>query len=543
MALFVKRLLPLAALLYGAPILAQATAAPAKPACDAAEGAKGSAARATLSVNIAREATTPVVAANNLKNAVKVMETPEKGDDPIADAYALGTALSLWANQPGVGLTPKRGTLGFTTRPDATIDIPFTLDSLFRIVEAAKPSCSDYTAYWRAGQKFYLDAVNGAINSLNADKLDSAEYYAIQADRLYGKSPYGDMVLGGVYSKKNDIPKALQYWTKAAETAAADTSYRDVRRQMLANIANAYMNEANAATGPERVAAARKASEAFVQLLAVPGTRGSYVTIGRQNLQSAYLMAGDTAAAAKSWNELAANPTAYEYQDLLNSAVNAARANHLAESGKLFEATLATNPYSRDALYNVAVTYLTAEQNEKVGPVVVRLVAVDPGNPENYNLAARAYLAMAKAAEKAKNNKGTTAYNDSTITWYNSGNKLPIEVTFREFSPTDKNVTIAGTVLDRRDKSDAANQPPPAAAAAPAKGAKGKAAPAPKAAPAKSYPPQTYTLTFSALDKTGAVVGTPETVTTNSLQPGQTDKFTVRITGANIVAYKYVIAP
>jgi tetratricopeptide (TPR) repeat protein len=381
--------------------------------------------------------------------------------------------------------------------------------------------------------------VNGAINALNADKLDSAEYLAKQADRIYSLSPYGTMVLGTVYNKRNDNSKAVEYWTKAAESANKDTAYRDVRRQMLANVGNVYMTQANTLSGAEKVTAARKAADTFGQLLAVPGTRGSFVSISRQSLQTAYLIAGDTAAAAKSWNELAANPSAYEYQDLLNSAVNAARGNRVQESGKLFEATLAANPFSRDALYNVAVTYLTLEQNEKVGPIVTRLVDVDPGNPENFNLAARAYLSMAKVAQNAKNTKLSSAYNDSTVQLYNNGNKLPIEVTFREFSPTDKQVTIAGTVLDRRDKSDQANTPAPAPA--PAKGAKGAKATAPAKPAPKMYPPQSYTLTFSALDKAGNVVGT-ETVTSASIQPGQTDKFSVKIQGANIAAYRYKIS-
>jgi hypothetical protein len=535
MALFGRRLLPVVALLAGMPALAQA---PAKPSCDPAESPKGNAARALLSVNIAREAASPAVAGTNLKNAVKLLEKVDKNDNPVEDAYVLGTALSLWANQPGIGLTPKRGALGFTERTEANIDIPVTLDSLFTIVESSKPACQDFTAYWRAGQKFYLDVVNGAINALNADKLDSAEYFANQANRIYAASPYGSMVLGSVYLKRNDRAKAIQYYGKAADAASKDTSYRDVRRQMLANLADIYMTDANTLTGAEKVAAARKAAETYQQLLAVPGTKGAFVNIGRQNMQVAYMLAGDTASAAKSWNELAANPSAYDYQDLLNSAVNAARANRVGESGKLFEATLAANPYSRDALYNVAVTYLTMEQNEKVGPIVARLVDVDPGNPENYNLAARAYLSMAKAAEKAKNSKLASAYNDTTLSWYNRGNKLPIEVTFREFSPTDKQVTIGGTVLDRRDKGDQ-NEQSQAAAAPPAKGAKGKAAPAKPAA--KTYPPRTYTITFTALDKSGNAVGT-ESVTTNSLTPGQTDKFSVKIPGAAIAAYRYKIS-
>ena len=99
----------------------------------------------------------------------------------------LGSALALWMNQPDVGFTPKRSAVGFTTNPEATIDLPASIDSLFKIVEAKKPGCAYYTAYWRGGQQAYLDLVNNAIDALNADKLDSAQYYATQANKLYSR--------------------------------------------------------------------------------------------------------------------------------------------------------------------------------------------------------------------------------------------------------------------------------------------------------------------------------------------------------------------
>ena len=534
MALFAKKFLALGVTLLVSSV-AGAQAAPAKPACDVGETATGNAARATLSVNLAREAASPVVAGTNLKNAVKLLETPAPGDNAITNAYVLGEALSLWANQPGIGLTPTRGTLGFSTNAAATLDIPSTLDSLFKLVETAKPNCLEYTAYWRAGQKFYLDLVNGAINAMNSEKLDSAEYFATQANRLYGASPYGTMILGGVASKRGNTARAIEYWTKAAESANRDTSYRDVRRQMLASVGSAYLDQGATATGAEKIAAYRKAADAYVQLIAIPGTHGQYLTGGRQQLETAYLMAGDTAAAAKVWAPMLASPGDYEYNDLLNSAVNAARANRSADAGKLFEATLAQNPYNRDALFNVAVTYLSMEQNDKIGPIVERLVAVDPGNPDNYNLAARAYLALGKAAQAAKKAPLAGAYNDSTVAWYNRGNSLPVEVTFTEFSPNDKNVTLAGSVLDRRDKIEANATPP--VGAKPVKGAKAKAGMKPEV---KSFAPKAITMSFTALDKTGQALGT-ETVTTEPLSPGQRSKFKFTINAPNVAAYRYKI--
>jgi hypothetical protein len=531
MALFGKLTLAGVALAAAASGLGAQAPAATPPKCDIGDVMKGNTARATLSFGVAQQATGTPVAASNLKTVVKLVETPEKsGDEPVGRAYVLGEALSLWLNQPGVKPVSKRGDLGFTVNPEGTVDIVAALDSAFKVVEAAKPNCLDNTAYYRGGHKFYLDAANGAINSLNADKLDSAEYYATQANRLYPASPYGTMVLAGVAAKRNETPKAIEYWTKAADLASHDSSYRDVRRQMLASAGSAYMTQAQSASGAQRAEAARKAADVYGQLVAVPGTTGQYLYGGRQNYQSALLMAGDTAGFVKSYSDLVANPSAYSYQDLLNSAVNAARSNKNADAVKLFEGTLALNPYNRDALFNLAVTYLALEQNDKVSPVVTRLVAVDPANPENYNLGARAYLNLAKAAQAAKKTTVAAAYNDSTLTWYSKGDKLPIEVTFTEFSPSEAQVVVGGSVLDRRDKIGA-----DAPAARPAKG-KAPAKPAAKSGLAA----KAVTLKFEALDKSGSPIGS-QTVTTEPLSPGKTATFTAKIAAPNAVAYRYTV--
>jgi Putative Zn-dependent protease, contains TPR repeats len=297
---------------------------------------------------------------------------------------------------------------------------------------------------------------------------------------------------------------------------------------MLANAGSTYLSQAQSASGAQRAEAARKAADVYGQLVAVPGTTGQYLYGGRQNYQTALLLAGDTAAFVKSYGEMIANPSRYGYQDLLNSAVNAARSNRNADAVKLFEGTLAQNPYNRDALFNLAVTYLALDQNDKVAPIATRLVAVDPGNPENYNLAAQAYLRLAKAAQAAKKTALSAAYNDSTLTWYSRGDKLPIEVTFTEFSPSDNQIVIGGNVLDRRDKVGAEV---PAA-----KPAKGKAA----AKSAASMAPKAVTLKFEALDKSGAAIGS-ETVTTEPLTPGKSAKFSTKVTASNAAAYRYTI--
>jgi hypothetical protein len=542
MAVFV-RFLPAAALLAATAtsLSAQATPAqnaqPSQPVCEASQTSGSVGARANLSLQLAMkdQKANPANSAKNLQQAVKTLEGAAKGEE-LNRAYMLGSVLALWLNQPNVGYTPKRSVVGFSTNPDATIDLPATIDSLFKIVEASKPGCSYYTAYWRGGQQAYLDMVNNAIAALNADKLDSAQYYATLANKLYSGSPYGAMVLGNIANKKNNNDEAIKQWQAAATAAAGDTVYRDVQRQVLGNIASVYLTTARDEKTPKeaKAEAAKKAADAYNQLLAVPGTSGSVAAGARQNLQQALLITGDTSSVTKSYADMLANPTAYDYQSLLTSAVAAVRANRNADAAKLFENVLVVNPYNRDALFNLAVTHLTMAQYDKVPALVTRLVAVDPANPENSLLAARAYVEIAKTRKGA----AQSATNDTTLTWFNRSQKLPVEVNFTEFNPGEKQLEIAGTVLDRRDKAAQADQGGTASGSS----AAARAAAAKKAAAAAAaIPPKAVTLKFDALDKAGAVLGS-QSVTTEALQPGKTASFRVKIDAANAVAYRYTLA-
>jgi tetratricopeptide (TPR) repeat protein len=538
MAVFV-RVLPAVVLLAATATSLQAQGTPAQPpACEASQPGGSVGARANLSLQLAMkdQKTNPANAAKNLQAAVKTLEAPTKGEE-LNRAYMLGSVLALWLNQPSVGYTPKRSVVGFSTNPEANIDLPGTIDSLFKIVEASKPGCSYYTAYWRGGQQAYLDMVNNGIAALNADKLDSAEYYATMANKLYSGSPYGAMVLGNIANKRNKNDEAMKYWQEAATAAATDTVYRDVERQVLGNIASVYMNSARDDKAPKaaQVEAAKKAAEAYNKLLAVPGTSGAVSANARQNLQQALLMTGDTSSVTKSYADMLTNPSAYDYQALLTSAVAAVRANRNDDAAKLFANVLQVNPYNRDALFNLAVTHLNMGQYDKVAPLVTRLVAVDPGNPENYLLAARAYVEVAKTR---KGSAATSAVNDTTLSWFNRGQKLPVEVTFSEFSPGEKQLVIAGHVLDRRDKAAQVDQTSTTSGGS----AAARAAAAKKAAAAKaSFAPKAVTLKFDAIDKSGAVLGS-KSVTTDALQPGKSAAFRVEIDAPNAAAYRYTIA-
>src|SRR5689334_8271196 len=112
MAVFV-RILPAAALLVAtAASLGAQQAAATPPACDATQPTNASALKASLTLQSAlkTQKTDPAGAAKNLTSTVKALDAGDKAPD-AATAYAMGSALALWMNQPGIGLTPKRSAL------------------------------------------------------------------------------------------------------------------------------------------------------------------------------------------------------------------------------------------------------------------------------------------------------------------------------------------------------------------------------------------------------------------------------------------------
>src|SRR5438105_2032499 len=108
---------------------------------------------------------------------------------------------------------------------------------------------------------------------------------------------------------------------------------------------------------------------------------------------------------------------------------------------KAYEAGLAKNPYSRDALYNLAgVSYLIGD-SASVLPLAQRLYAVDPLN--------RSTLAKVAGGWQLKGKK------DSVLYYLQVADSLPVEITVSSFSVTEKGVSLDGQMTNFRPKASA----------------------------------------------------------------------------------------
>jgi tetratricopeptide (TPR) repeat protein len=479
---------------------AQAAPAGGQRACQVDENS-GQLGKAVLSISLAQsnqQSQKFAEAANHLRNAVKTLEKPDKRNE-LGQRLVLGKALALWLNQPEIGPTPTRGTLGFTQSPEAPIDLVAAVDSNFAAVEAANAACESETGPWRA-QKPWLTLVNQAIETVNSGKPDSAEALANRSLRLYRRAPYAYMVLASVAQNRGQITQALRYHQQAVE-AAADTSHADARRQSLLAMANLAAEVADTATGAARAQFAREARTAYERLIG-EAPNSPQAGQARAGLSRAHLIAGDTAAFRSAYRDQINNPDKYDYRDLLASAVAAARSEQWADAAALFENVAKLNPYNRDALYNLAVSYHELGQFEKMLPYLRRLVAIDPSNADNWMLIARAYNGLGRAAQKAKNTALAKTYNDSTVKYFQQSEKLPINIVFTEFNTGEAKGTLSGTIENRTDAE------------------------------------KSYTLRIEFLDKAGNVVGTKE-APVGPVAPKAKGRFSVTAEGQNIAAFRY----
>lgn len=518
-----------------------ANAGAQQKACEIDEGTPSPVARAVLDLQLAQTAAKPENAAKSLGDAVKHVTEGDRTKNPAGRAFVYGKTLVYWLAQPNMtsGMT-TRGAVGFLTEPTAPFDIIAGIDSAFTVVETANPECASSTAPWRQ-QKGWVDLVNQAIQLNNDGKTAEAVAAAKRSLQLSRNAPYGYMVLAQAAAKNNQSKDAITNY-KAAIAAANDTSaaMSDTRRGLQQALGQYAADLAEAATGDDKALFMSESKAAYAALGKDPGTK--YADAARNGQARLATLSGDTAAIKGSYADQLANPGAFSYNSLMLAAVTAAKANQTRDAIKLFEAARSVNQYHRDVLYNLARLYLLDSAYDKGIPVARQLIAVDPSNPDNYQLIAIAYASKqkkyqamqkmydstAKALGKRANTPGVkaaamkaiidsaakmnafiTAYADSTKVSVDSAlkyndvqMKLPARVSFTEFTPTDTKTTIGGSVANLSDQS------------------------------------KTFTLKIEFVDKSGTVVATQE-VPVGPVEAHKSMSFTATGTGAGIVAFRY----
>jgi tetratricopeptide (TPR) repeat protein len=477
-----------------APVAAQDPAQIAAT-CDPTANTRGDIAKAQFSMTRAIAA---VEKGNPTRDLQEVLRLVESGNDnPTARNYLRGEAYILWLMQPNMPAVVTRSALGLTTNPTATIDLYVAADSAFTMVEKASPECALVITQWRQ-QKPWLNALNGAINALNAGQLDSAETLAKRSLILDRSAPYAYSVLGSIAQNRKNWTAANDYWKQALAAAGTDTAYADVRTKTMYEIASSTSERADAATGAAKRAASREAIKPWQDYIAV-ANNDLLLADAIDNVSRMYMQAGDSASIPAIYASMLSNPAKYGELTLVHAGVVATRNGRHADAIKLFDAALAQNPQSRDAINNLAATYIQNNEFTKAFPLIDRLVVLDPSNPDNPLLYAFAYQGMYKGTKDKKLQK---IYTDSLVYFNNKSENATVKVGVNEFTRRPNETLLAGTV-ENRDKAA-----------------------------------KTYNLTVEFLDKSGSVIAT-ETTTVGPVSPKAKQTFRVRSAMGGVYGYRY----
>jgi tetratricopeptide (TPR) repeat protein len=463
--------------------------------CDPTANTQGDVAKAQFSMT---RALASLDKGNSTRDVQDVLRLVDNGNDhPTARAYLRGEAYIVYLMQPNAQAVVPRSALGLTTNPTATIDLYAGADSAFTIVEKAAPECAAIISQWRQ-QKPWLNALNGAINALNSGQLDSAETLAKRSLLLDRRAPYAYSVLGSIARQRKDLATANDYWKQTIAAAGTDTTYADVRTKTMYEMASSATDRAESATGAAKRAAAKDAEQAWQNYIAA-ADNDLLLSDALDNAARAYNAAGDSATVPTLYAPMLANPSKYGELTLVHAGVVATRNGRQADAVKLFEAALAANPYSRDAVNNLAATYIQSNQFTKAFPLIDKLVAMDPSNPDNPLLYAFAYQGLYKGTKDKKLQK---IYTDSLVYFNNQSENATVKLMVKEFTRRNNGTILSGTIENR------------------------------------GATPKTYNLSIDLLDKNGNVVGT-ETTTVGPVAPKSVGTFKITSTAGGVYGYRY----
>jgi len=460
--------------------------------------AKNSLARAIAGIGDVNKAASDAVKELD-KNSAKIREQNESGYYMI-----LGQTYAWFAARQGQSAVVRRAEVGHTTQPEATIDLLTAADSAFDAVERLAPGCAAETNDYR--RPAWAPLVNAAAELINNDQLDSAEKLIKRADIIYQASPHTAYFSAIIAQKRNDIAGAIAANKRTLdmitpEQAAKEEGTGQIRNQVMYNYAVLLAAQADMQSGEQQKGTAREAVAAYRAFLeAYPSDEQR--TSAQAGLGRMLGMLGDTAAVASVFAEMSADPSKYTEAQLLEGGTNAFNAGRFDAAAKLFEAVLQRNPYYRDALFNLANTYWSRKEWDKMLPVARRLTQVDPNNPDSWQLLAIGYKGRGDIAKAAKNLALERAMYDTAVKNVERKNALTSKVTFTQFSHDGPKHTLRGTIENLSAK------------------------------------PATYTVRFEFLDKEGTAVAAKE-VTVGPVEPKKTAPFTAEVNQTGIVAFRY----
>ena len=392
---------------------------------------------AMTAVTIAQIGGRPEDVQKKLKGAVTSLTTnPSKfKDNQAGHDYVLGqTLLRLAAQYPDSTMINK-GSVGYVDGKDQQVNLLAAADTLFNNLEKSNPDCATDIASYR------LEAMRPMairLSSLiNTDSVSTQEAVLKRLVAIDSKSALSLYFQGMVAQRKKDPATAADFFVRGAALMPADVG-ADSNLKAALELGAAQMTRiaSSAKTGEEKKAGMLKAADLYKKFLA-DFPKSTSAPDAQTGLASALSSSGDAQSVSALWDQMLANPAAYSDAQLYDAGTQAFTMNQPAAATKLMDAAQKANPWLRPGLYNAANVYWKAGDFDRMLAASKKLTAIDPNNPDEYQLLALAYQGKSKAT---KDPKIVKAYNDSLNVAFAASEKVKAKVTFESFAKGDKPV-------------------------------------------------------------------------------------------------------
>jgi tetratricopeptide (TPR) repeat protein len=421
-------------------------------------------------------------------------------DNQIGRQYLLGRLYAVWLylNLPGTKTITTRKELElFGGDAKRQHDLYMAMDSAFAKVEAENPACVDSTSKYRAAVSKM--AYDGAREMLEAKKYDSA---VVLAKRALVADPKGAApwnLLAEANKQRNDTVGFRQALRKVSMAPGSDPITKKARAQAYLNLAVMALNDAANLQGESQKRLAEQAESDIREMLKLqPGD-----IAGQTALTRALNIKGDSVAAKAQMTEMMKEPEKYSAGVLSEMASAQYNSGEYASAVKLYEIMLSKNPMLADGISSYISALLKTEPFESAKAVAAarKLISVDPNSQRSLSQAAAAWQkTMLTAKESDPIQKPA---QDSTLYYVTESREQKVVfVRVNDFKPGTDAAVIDGQVNNMGEAT------------------------------------KSYTVEFEFLNATGGVVSSA-TANVPNVQAKNGAAFTVRATGAGIVAWRY----
>ena len=357
-------------------------------------------------------------------------------------------------------------------------------DSAFTRVLQLAPDCTDDIAYYR--ESMWVQAVNRGIDSLQNGALEGAKEEFRSANALLLTSNVALFYLGGVFANEAESDSALHYFKQVADMGLADAEHLENYHTAVENVATLY----------HMLGEWDSTIVWFEKVREIDPTNNDALF----GMAEAYFNLGDQARTLEIFDLVLADAASMNSLDLFNTGVRLFHVNEFDKAVQAFEAGLEKNRFHRDALFNLANTFMEISQDEsrpraerdaalrQMDEIVHRLFEVDPKNRGTYRILAAAHTLQ--------------GLHDSTEVIMDEMESLTYEIAVDISRPMSGGYTAAGRIINLKDT-----------------------------------PTDVPSITLEFLDGTGQVVAS-DTIGGETLGPSESSRFNSTQAG-DIVAWRY----